>query len=135
MATYIVDNSVWWKAGRSPVIAERLRAIATQDLIVTCPPQVLEYCHSARSSADHGDHCADMEAFLEASIHPDVDDVTAIQSALWSNGFVRGAGPVDVHIAAYAVRNGATVLSADRDYEHIAASVDEFRHEYLAEQA
>lgn len=133
MATYIVDNSVWWKAHRSPAIAQRLREIATQDLILTCPPQVLEYCHSAQSSADHDDHRDDMAAFLEASTHPDVTAVTSIQNALWRNGHVRGAGPVDVHIAAYAVCNGATVLSSDRDYEHIASAVAEFRHEYLPE--
>lgn len=133
MATYIVDNSVWWKAHRSEIVARRLREIATQDLILTCPPQVLEYCHSARSASDHDDHCDDMEAFLEASVHPDVHEVTAIQNALWKRGFVRGAGPIDLHIAAYAICNGATVLSADLDYEHIAESVSDFRHEYLAE--
>ncbi|MCS6552272.1 PIN domain-containing protein [Curtobacterium flaccumfaciens pv. flaccumfaciens] len=133
MATYIVDNSVWWKAHRSAGIARRLREIATQDLIMTCPPQVLEYCHSARTGPDHQGHRDDMDAFLEASEHPDVQDVTSIQNALWNNGHVRGAGPIDVHIAAYAMRNGATVLSSDRDYDHIADAVADFRHEYLPE--
>ena len=133
MATYIVDNSVWWKASRSGQTARRLREIATQDLIVSCPPQVLEYGRSARSAADHDELCEDMDAFVEPSVHPDVQEVAAIQNALWKRGFVRGASPVDLHIAAYAMCNGATVLSADLDYEHIAASVDGFRHEYLAE--
>jgi predicted nucleic acid-binding protein len=100
---------------------------------MTCPPQVLEYCHSARTGPDHQGHRDDMDAFLEASEHPDVQDVTSIQNALWNNGHVRGAGPIDVHIAAYAVRNGATVLSSDRDYDHIADAVADFRHEYLPE--
>lgn len=133
MTAYIVDNSVWWKAHRSPEIARRLREVAPRDVILTCPPQVLEYCHSARSGPDHDDHRDDMAVYLEAPAHPDVAAVARVQNALWHSGRVRGAGPVDVHIAAYALQNSATVLSSDRDYEHIADAVAQFRHEYLPE--
>lgn len=54
-----------------------------------------------------------------------------IQSALWNSGHVRGAGAVDILIAGYAIANGATVLSADHDYDYIAA-VTELNHEYVA---
>ncbi|UBQ02022.1 PIN domain-containing protein [Curtobacterium sp. TXMA1] len=133
MSAYIVDNSVWWKAGRCPSIAARLRVVATQDLILTCPPQVLEYCSSARVSAEHAALAEDMAAFLPADVVPAVDAALEIQQSLWHRGYVRGAGVVDVLVAAYAVTNDAVVLTADHDYDHIAAVMPRFRHEYLPE--
>ncbi len=44
---------------------------------------------------------------------------------------MRGAGAVDILIAAYAIANDATILSADRDFDHIAAVTD-LAHEYVA---
>ena len=131
MTAYIVDNSVWWSAGRSSAIATRLRQVATRDLILTCPPQVLEYCFSAETPADHDEYRTDMLQYLPAEEHPDEDMSLEIQSALWQGGFVRGAGPVDVLIAAYAIVNDATVLTTDHDFDHIAAVVPDFRHEYV----
>lgn len=134
MSAYIVDNSVWWKAGRHPAIAERLRVVSTQELILTCPPQVLEYCFSARDAAEHAEYRLDMAVFFPAEEQPGEADVLAIQSALWSGGYVRGAGTMDTLIAAYAIANEAIVLTADHDFDHIAAVVPEFRHEYLPER-
>ncbi|WP_144753961.1 DUF5615 family PIN-like protein [Curtobacterium pusillum] len=134
MSAYIIDNSVWWKAGRHPAIAERLRVVSTQDLVLTCPPQVVEYCFSARDAAEHAEYVLDMEVFFPAEEHPSETDVLALQSALWNGGYVRGVGAVDSLIAAYAIANEAIVLTADRDYDHIAAVVPGFRHEYLPEQ-
>lgn len=133
MTAWIVDTSVWHKAGRVPTIARRLRDLATHHVILTCPPQVLEYCHSARDAAEHREHCADMASFLQAERHPDAEAVLGIQARLWGAGLVRGAGRVDVLVAAYAIANDAVVLTSDRDHDHIAAVEPSFRHEYLAE--
>ncbi len=134
MSVYIVDNSVWWKARCFPEMAARLRSIATQDLILTCPPQVLEYCFSARDAAEHAELTLAMDVFFPADVHPSKDDVLAVQGALWNGGYVRGAGTVDTLIAAYAIANDAIVLAAGHDHDHIAAVVPGFRHEYLAER-
>jgi predicted nucleic acid-binding protein len=134
VSAYIVDNSVWWKAARRPAIAARLRVVSTQDLILTCPPQVLEYCFSARDADEHAAFRRDMEVFFPAEEHPSEVDVLDLQAALWNGGYVRGAGAVDVLIAAYAIANEAIVLTADHDYDHIAEVVPDFRHEYLPEQ-
>ncbi|MFJ4295544.1 VapC toxin family PIN domain ribonuclease [Curtobacterium sp. NPDC089689] len=134
MSAYVVDNSVWWKARKFAGIASRLREVATRDLILTCPPQVLEYCFSARNAAEHDELMSDMQLFFPADVHPSGRDVLRVQSALWKGGYVRGAGAIDTAIASYAIANDAIVLSADRDYEHIAAVVPEFRLEYLPER-
>jgi predicted nucleic acid-binding protein len=134
MSVYLVDNSVWQKAHRSPVIASRLRALSPQHLIITCPPQVLEYCHSARSTADYDSLRADMDALLPASVHPDGSAALEIQRALWTTGRMRAAAAFDCLIAAYAMVNDAIVLHSDRDFEHIAAAVGgSFRQEYVAD--
>ncbi|MGX5772572.1 hypothetical protein ACWKWN_17655 [Microbacterium trichothecenolyticum] len=71
MTTYLVDNSIWQKASTSEAIATRLRELSPTHLIITCPPQVLDYCHSARSPQEYQELRADMEQFLPAWEHPD----------------------------------------------------------------
>ncbi|GGH41307.1 PIN domain-containing protein [Microbacterium album] len=132
MTTYLVDNSVWQRAGTSRAIAQRLREISPQHLIVTCPPQVLEYCHSARSAAEYAELRADMEQFLPAWEHPTRQQVLDVQQALWDNGLMRAAAAFDCLIAAYAVANDAVILNADRDFAHIElATQGAVRQEYV----
>lgn len=134
MTTYLVDNSIWQKAGRSAAIAERLRLLAPQHLVITCPPQVLEYCHSARDAGEYRTLRGQMEALLPAVEHPDETDVLDLQQALWATGRMRAAAAFDCLIAAYAMANDAIVLHSDHDFEYIADAVGPaFRHEYIAE--
>lgn len=133
MTTYLVDNSVWQKAGRSSAIAERLRELSSQHLFITCPPQVLEYCHSARSPEEYAELREDMDELLAAWEHPTEKEALDIQQALWANGMMRAAGSFDCLIAAYAVANGAVVLNSDRDFGHIeTATHGAVRQEYIA---
>ncbi len=113
MTIYLIDNSIWQKAGRSPAIASRLREISPQNLIITCPPQVLEYCHPARSPEEYAELREDMDELLPAWVHPTAKDALTIQQALWESRLVRAAAPFDCLIAAYAVANDAVVLNSD----------------------
>ncbi len=134
MTDFLVDNSVWARlAGGDPGITARLREIerAPSDLIVTCPPQVLEFCHSARTPAEHRRYREQISLGFPLEHAPDETLVLDIQAALWRAGMVRAAGAADILIAGYALRNDATVLTADRDFGRIAR-VTELRHEYLA---
>jgi predicted nucleic acid-binding protein len=134
VSTYLVDNSIWQKAGRSPRIAGRLIELSPLHLIITCPPQVLEYCHSARDQLEYAELRADMDGLLSAFVHPPEKDVLDIQQALWQTGRMRAAAAFDCLIAAYAMANDAIVLNSDRDYGHIAAAVGaRFRQEYVEE--
>ena len=134
MTDYLVDNSVWARAvaGDTGVIT-RLRSIesAPSDLFVTCPPQVLEFCHSARTPAEHARYRERISLGFPLEHAPDESLVLGVQSALWNAGLVRAAGAVDILIAAYAIVNDATVLAADRDFESIA-KVTDLRYEYVA---
>jgi predicted nucleic acid-binding protein len=131
---YLVDNSVWARlATRDEGITARLRRIerAPADLFVTCPPQVLEFCHSARTPEEHAHYREQISLGFPLERAPDESLVLEIQSALWNSGLVRAAGSLDILIAGYSIVNDATVLAADHDFDHIARVV-ELRHEYIA---
>ncbi|WP_374999492.1 hypothetical protein [Aeromicrobium sp. CTD01-1L150] len=130
MTTYIVDQSVWSRVEHVPAITLLVQRIAREHTIVTCPPQVLEYCHAARSPTEYQRRRAQMNAFLALTRHPRSADVLDLQQALWDSGLMRAAGAVHVLIAAYAVANDATILSADRDFDALSqASGGRVRHQ------
>lgn len=134
MTDYLVDNSVWERlATGDEAIAARLRRIerAPADLFVTCPPQVLEFCHSARTPEEHAHYREQISLGFPLEYAPEESLVLEIQSALRNSGLVRAAGSLDILIAGYAIVNDATVLAADHDFDHIARVV-ELRHEYIA---
>lgn len=133
MTDYLVDNSVWARlATGDPAITARLRRIerAPSDLFVTCPPQVLEFCHSARTPDEHLRYRDRITLGFPLEYAPEEGLVLAIQAVLWASGLVRAAGAVDILIAAYAIVNEATVLTADHDFDCIAR-VSDLRHEYV----
>ena len=134
MATYLVDNSIWQKANRSEEIAAHLRALSPQHLIMTCPPQVLEYCHSARNANEYAELRDDMDNLLPAPTHPTASQALDIQQALWNRGLIRAAGAFDCLIAAYAVVNDAIILNSDRDFGYIAdATGGTVRQQFVSE--
>lgn len=133
MTDYLVDNSVWARlASGNRAVTARLRSIerAPADLFVTCPPQVLEFCHSARTPAEHAQYREQISLGFPLERAPDESLVLDIQEALWNSGLVRAAGSLDILIAGYAIANDATVLAADHDFDHIA-KVSDLRHEYI----
>ncbi|MFJ4166119.1 VapC toxin family PIN domain ribonuclease [Microbacterium sp. NPDC089698] len=132
MTTYLVDNSIWQKAGSSAAIADKLRSLSPSHLIITCPPQVLEYCHSARDPQEYAEFREDMDELLPAWDHPDEQDALDIQQALWVSGLMRAAAAFDCLIAAYAVVNDAVILNSDRDFGYIEiATGGRVRQEYI----
>ena len=135
MTTYLVDNSIWQKAATSAPIAQRLRELSVHHLIITCPPQVLEYCHSARTPAEYAELREDMELLLPAWEHPGEHHSLDIQQSLWQNGMMRAAGAFDCLIAAYAVANDAVILHSDRDFEYIGLATNgAVRQEFVSER-
>ena len=134
MTGYLVDNSVWARlAAGDPGITVRLRHIerARADLFVTCPPQVLAFCHSARTRGEHVQYREQVSLGFPLERAPDESLVLDIQGALGNSGLVRAAGSLDIRIAGYAIVNDATVLAADHDFEYIARIIN-LQHEYIS---
>ncbi len=132
MTIYIVDQSIWARVERDSAIADLVLQVARDHTIVTCPPQVLEYCHPARSPVEFRERRVDMDSLFALQLHPTVTEVLNLQQVLWDSGLMRAAGAVDILIAAYAIANDATVLSADRDFDAIArATGGRLRHQLV----
>lgn len=134
---YIVDNSAWQRVGNDPEITDRVLNLEKRYLVASCPPQVLEYCRSARTSEQYRSWRRRMERLYPAPVHPGVEDVLEIQEAMRRRGIdIRQAAVADTVIAAYAVVNGMTVVAADRDFEYISEALDgKLAVEYLAPSA
>jgi predicted nucleic acid-binding protein len=132
---YLVDNSVLQKLARSASIRRRFTEITNTYPIYTCPPQVLEYCWSARNPAEYAELRADMDLYTPAARHPAQQQVLDIQQALWEAGLMRAAGNSDVLIAGYAIANDLTILNSDHDFGHIQRALGpaRIRQEFVPE--
>ena len=101
MTDYLVDNSVWARAIVSDQgMVARLRRIerATADLFVTCHPQVLEFCHSARSPEEHARYRERISLGSHSS---------AYRTRCWSSIFKAPCG-----MRAWFVRLGRSTFSS-----------------------
>lgn len=131
---YLIDNSVWARLSTDPSVVDALKAVvdlANPDDVLICPPIAMEVGFSARTGPDHTALMTQLEAFPECGEHPSVEDAMLVQNRLWNGGLLRAAGAMDTLIAAYAMKNGATLLHYDQDYEHIATVAPGFRHQWI----
>lgn len=131
---YLIDNSVWARLSTDASVVDALKVVvdlARPDDVLICPPIALEVGFSARTGPDHSLLAAQLEEFPECTEHPSVEEVMLIQNRLWNGGILRAAGAMDTLIAAYAMKNDATLLHYDRDYDHIATVMPDFRHRWI----
>lgn len=130
---YLIDNSVWARMPRSATVAARIADVHRRHAICVTTAQVLEYGFSAPSPSDLNAAHQAMSAFPLLAMSRRTHEIALdVQQRLWHSGRLRAAGAFDTLIAAVAIEHDATVLHYDRDYEHIAAAVPEFRQELVA---
>jgi predicted nucleic acid-binding protein len=128
----LVDNSVWQRLTK-PGVLQELQTMSLEEPIVTTTPQILEYCHSTRNPAEHDLALADQSTFTRLPLDDDCHaTAVGIQSALWHDGRVRGAGAFDILIAAIAHRHNATVVHYDKNFATIGEVLAGFRHRWIA---
>lgn len=96
---------------------------AVAGLIAVCPVTELEFFFSARSIADRTRGIEDLRLLFGWVPVDDraYDRAWQVQEALTRRGQHRGAGPVDLVVAATAELRGLTLLHRDRDFECVAA--------------
>lgn len=129
---WLIDNSVWQRITR-PGVLDTIEALTDIQPIVTATPQMLEFCHSARTAAEYDRSMDALSAFQLLTADDDCHRLAAeIQRSLWHGGRVRGAGAFDILIAATAWRHGATVVHYDRNFATIAEVIDGFEHRWIA---
>ena len=131
---YLIDTSVWGRVSEHAAVRLALRALieATRPAtVLVCPPVAVEYGFSVRSGPDHTNLMQRLSAFPDCPITPSTADVLRIQNALWNGGLLRAVGSMDTLIAAYGIANTATIVHYDSDFEHVAAAVDGFTHQWI----
>ena len=92
-------------------------------VIASCPVVELEFLFSARSLADRLEKQRLLEQLFAWVPMSDraFERAQEVQARLTERGTHRSAGAVDLLVAATAEREGLMVLTADKDFESVAA--------------
>ena len=125
MSRYLVDNSVLQRLPRSPEIQSAVRSLLDDEHELCCCALSLdEFGYSARSATEYLEASRRLRtSFLYLPLSAEIDQIILdIRAALWNAGTGRGAGVIDVALAATAVHAGSVVLHYDGDFDHIAAA-------------
>ncbi|MBM9509361.1 PIN domain nuclease [Actinacidiphila acididurans] len=122
-AQFLIDTSALARFLRGDAEQYGWDRAATAGLIATCPITDLEFFYSARSAEDRAQGIEDVRLLFGWVPVDDraYDRAWQVQDVLTRKGQHRGAGPVDLVVAATAELQGLTLLHRDRDFECIAA--------------
>jgi predicted nucleic acid-binding protein len=120
-ARFLIDTSALARLMRPGAESWGWDQAVAAGLIAVCPVTELEFFYSARSAKDREQGIEDMRtAFGWVPVH---DRAYAraweVQGELTALGQHRGAGPVDLVVAATAELFGLTLLHHDRDFATI----------------
>jgi predicted nucleic acid-binding protein len=122
-AQFLIDTSALARFMRGDAEQYGWDQAAAAGLIATCPITELEFFFSARSAEDRAEGIEDMRQLFGWVPVDDraYDRAWQVQEALTQRGQHRGAGAVDLVVAATAELRGLTLLHRDRDFLCIAA--------------
>jgi predicted nucleic acid-binding protein len=131
-AQFLIDTSALARFMRPAAETYGWDQAVAAGLIAVCPIIELEFFYSARSANDREQSIGDMRsAFGWVPVH---DRAYAraweVQGQLTALGQHRGAGPVDLVVAATAELFGLTLLHHDRDFATIAGVTGQYLRWY-----
>ena len=121
-AQFLVDTSALARFMREGAESFGWDQAAAAGLLALCPITELEFFYSARSVADRVKTIDDLRAaFGWVPVHDSAyERACEVQGELTARGQHRGAGPVDLVVAATAELHDLTLLHQDRDFELVA---------------
>lgn len=121
-AEFLIDTSALARLMRSGATSFGWDQAVAAGLIAVCPITELEFRYSARSAEDRQAAVEDLRsAFGWVPVHDGAHArAWEVQGELTRLGQHRGAGPVDLVVAATAELFGLTLLHHDRDFATIA---------------
>jgi predicted nucleic acid-binding protein len=119
---FLIDTSALARLMRPGAESFGWDQAAAAGLLAVCPITELEFFYSARSPADRKQAIQDMGSlFGWVPVHDRAySRAWDVQGELTGKGQHRGAGPVDLVVAATAELHGLTLLHHDRDFDIIA---------------
>lgn len=127
IGTYLLDASAYWRLRREPETRSAWATAITEGALCICEATRTEILRSARSPAERLQMQKLIDtAFVPAPVAKDPWPwIDTAQHRLTARGQHRGAGVVDLLVAATAVDRGMIVLHDDRDFESVARVVTE----------
>ncbi|EHR62028.1 PIN domain nuclease [Saccharomonospora cyanea] len=120
---FLIDTSALARLLRADAEQYGWDQAAAAGLIAVCPITELEFFFSARSADDRARTVDDLRLlFGWVPVHDRAyERAWEVQEELTRRGQHRGAGPVDLLVAATAELHGLTLLHRDHDFDRIAA--------------
>lgn len=127
IGTYLLDASAYWRFRREPETWAAWSQEITEGSVCMCEVTRVEVLRSARSPAERRQMRELLDAaFTSAPVRKDPWPwIEAAQERLTAVSQHRGAGVVDLLVAATAVDRGLVVLHDDRDFEAIGRVIAE----------
>lgn len=121
-AQFLIDTSALARLLRPGAESFGWDQAVAAGLVAVCPVTELEFFFSARSAKDRDRLIEDTRsAFAWVPVHDRAySRAREVQGELTAVGKHRGAGPVDLVVAATAELSGLTLLHHDRDFATIA---------------
>lgn len=122
-ARFLIDTSALARLMRADAEQYGWDQAAAAGLLAVCPITELEFFFSARSADDRARTVDDLRLlFGWVPVHDRAyERAWEVQEELTRRGQHRGAGPVDLLVAATAELHGLTLLHRDHDFDCIAA--------------
>ncbi|MFF0432015.1 PIN domain nuclease [Streptomyces sp. NPDC004327] len=122
LVTYLVDTSAAVRIIARKHVQDEWRRFTAEGVIALCNITELEILYSAQSANDRLAKEELLGRLFNWTAVPDgvYSRARRVQQMLTNRGEHRGAGPVDLLVAATAELSGLTLLHYERDFEAIA---------------
>ncbi|MGH3415584.1 MAG: PIN domain-containing protein [Actinocrinis sp.] len=127
IAIYLLDASAYWRFRREPAQYAPWQQEITEGTVCVCEATRIEILRSARSEAERRQIAELLDsAFRTAPVPKNPWPwIESAQQRLTTRAQHRGAGVVDLLLAATAVDRDLTVLHDDKDFEAMARVLPE----------
>jgi predicted nucleic acid-binding protein len=126
--TYLLDTSAYWRIQRDEGARKSWAREIIEGAVALTEPTRHEILHSARTGSERMEMAATLDdLFPRATFSTDLWEwIDAVQQRLAERS-QRGAGVIDLMLAAVAVRDDLVILNDDKDFGVVARVVPEVK--------
>jgi predicted nucleic acid-binding protein len=127
-STYLLDTSAYWRIQRDEGIRKNWAREIVEGAVALTEPTRHEILQSARNGSERLEMAGTLDGlFPPAAFSTDLWEwIDAVQQRLAERS-QRGAGVIDLMLAAVAVRDNLIILNDDKDFAAVAGVVPEVK--------
>ena len=126
--TYLLDTSAYWRIQRDEGVRKSWAREIVQGAVALTEPTRHEILYSARNGSERLEMAATLDGlFPRAAFSTGLWEwIDAVQQQLAERSR-RGAGVIDLMLAAVAVRDDLIILNDDKDFAAVASVIPEVK--------